>query len=173
MIDTYDDLFSHEERTRLWRFLNSSFFKITGFDTDVSTSYNQIYAKYSQDDLNNFGITKTEAFQQLDSIHSFSKRSIKQIRVNCSTPTEECNFHTDGIKGSVTFLYHANLIWKPEWLGYTIFGSQNLKEVIHTSFFTPGRVIVFDGSIPHMVVPPSVFAKGHRLSFAIQYTPLP
>ena len=172
-IHVYDDLFSFEERTRFYRFITRSFYKINGFDTDTSSSHNQIFASFNNDDLNKFGICNTEAFKKLDIIHSLSKRSIKQIRVNCSTPTEECNFHTDEIKGGVTFLYYVNLNWRPEWLGYTIFGSDNLKEVIHTSFYVPGRVIIFDGSIPHMVIPPSVYARGHRLTFAIQYTPLP
>ena len=43
----------------------------------------------------------------------------------------------------------------------------NLKEIVYTSLFIPGRIILFDGSIPHAIRPQSVKAPKFRFTLSL------
>ncbi len=168
-IFVYDNLFTYNERIRFYQFMRSSSFRIHNSDGINAYLRNQFYSQYSVQDVDNLGIKDTEGYKRLDTIHKFSQRDLIQSRVNCTTPHEQCGYHIDYSKGSSTFLYYGNLKWDLTWSGQTIFGSEDLNEIEYASFFIPGRVIVFDGSIPHMIVPPNMYAEEVRLSFSIQH----
>lgn len=167
-IYVYDDLFNFCEKQNYYNFAKNSMFKITGSDGPLSENKKQIFSRYSEQDLNNFGLLKSTGFHQLNKKFNFLDKKIHQIRINCSNVAEDCSFHVD-VENGITFLYFCNLSWRPEWSGQTLFTSQNLNEIEYCSFFVPGRVIIFDGDIPHMIIPPNVHAPTHRISFVIQY----
>lgn len=168
-IYVYDNLFSFVDRIKFFRYVSGSHFKLNNYDGINTYLRNQFGSRYSHDDVNNMGITQTDAFKKLEEKHSFSKRDVVQARVNCITPFEQGGYHTDFEKDGLTFVYYCNLKWDLTWAGQLIFGSESLDEIEYASFFIPGRVIVFDGSIPHMIVGPNMYAKECRISFAIQY----
>ena len=65
-------------------------------------------------------------------------------------------------------LYYVNLDWKDGWYGETLFyNPNNLDEIIHTSIYKPGRIILFDGEIPHAIRPQSSNAPKYRLSLTL------
>lgn len=167
-IYVYDDVFEYSQRQNYYNFISKSLFKIDGNDGFESLYKKQIYSKFCEQDLDNLQILNSEAFSYLSKKHILDERSYYQIRVNCSNAAEDCSFHTD-VENGLTFLYYVNMNWKPEWSGQTIFVSQDLKEIEYASFCTPNRVLVFDGSIPHMIIPPNIHAMTNRLSFVIQY----
>ena len=57
--------------------------------------------------------------------------------------------------------------WKQEWWGETQFLSEDLKEIIFTNQYVPGRVIWFDGEIPHTIKTQSFSAPKFRFSLSI------
>ena len=66
-------------------------------------------------------------------------------------------------------MYYVNLNWNIESGGHTIFLDDSLKEPIYTSLYQPGKVVLFDGNIPHIIMPYNNIDNGNRKTFAIQY----
>ena len=168
-ITVIDNLFSFSEREKMNKFLLASLFRINGGDVsaNVSSYSNQIFSSYSEEDLNHLVIMETEGYKKLNGKFELSLRKVKQCRVNMSASSESCDVHHDH-KG-LTLLYYANLRWNLNWGGHTAFISEDLSDIEYVCAYKAGRVCVFDGTIPHMVVLPNHQAIGHRLSLAIQF----
>lgn len=71
--------------------------------------------------------------------------------------------------GSITLLIYCNRTWENNWGGETFFYSDDGKKVVYTSKNTPGRAIIFDGSIPHMAGAQSSFADQYRFTIAVKF----
>jgi len=85
--------------------------------------------------------------------------------VNLSTPTD-CHWaHTH--KDHTVLLYYVNKHWKHDWAGETMFFNDDLSEVAYASVYKPGRIIVFDGEIPHSVRPQSSIAPNYRFTLSL------
>ena len=68
----------------------------------------------------------------------------------------------------LSVLYYINLDWRDGWHGETLFyNPNNLKEIIYTSLYIPGRIILFDGSIPHAIRPQSIKAPKFRFTLSL------
>jgi SM-20-related protein len=81
------------------------------------------------------------------------------------TVTSDCHFtHTHAEKRIA--LFYLNLEWKDGWHGETLFFSKDGKEIVYASRYTPGRVIVFDGCIPHSIRPQSREGPQYRYTLA-------
>ena len=67
----------------------------------------------------------------------------------------------------LAILYYVNLDWEDGWHGETLFYNESGKEIVFASPYTPGRVIVFDASIPHTIRPQSVIGPKFRFTLSI------
>jgi hypothetical protein len=167
VIDVYDDLFTFNEKSIWFNFIKNSLFKINGSDGDLSyTQGGQIFSTFSMDDLSKFGLINSPGFETIKQKYSVLDRRIKQIRVNLSHASEDNLIHTDG--NGTTILLYANLDWRVEWGGHTLFMDEDLKDAEYTCLYKPGRLVVFDSPIPHMILTPNKVAPIHRYSFVIQ-----
>jgi hypothetical protein len=95
--------------------------------------------------------------------------------VNLGIPTDCHQLHTD-IAGSLTgfdeclsLLYYVNCDWNINWGGETLFYSNDLHNIEYTSIFKPGRIIIFDGAIPHSARPQAVLSTQHRFTLACKF----
>lgn len=169
IFDVYDDLFSVFERDRFYTFMKSSLFKIDGSDSgdDGNRLELQVFSSFSNEDLKNLGFLDNAPMRKILVKYGLNDMSLKQIRVNMSVPSERNRPHidTDGI----TVLYYANLQWDLSWGGHTLFLNDSGDDVDSVIGFKPGRIAVFDGSIPHMIVTPSPLCPTYRISFALQF----
>lgn len=70
----------------------------------------------------------------------------------------------------VTFLYYANLIWRGNWGGETIFYDQNLDAV---AAITPkaGRLVMFHSNIFHRAGVPHPDTPTYRYTISVFYYP--
>jgi hypothetical protein len=166
-IGVYDNVFSYQETVNLFRFFRGSLYLTNGGDNQEQEGY-QIFSNFSNLDLENSNIKNTKGFQTIVDKLNLGDRSVKQVRVNLSTPAEKNRVHADGF--GTTFLYYANLEWQVDWGGHTLFLEEDLQEAKYVCFYKPNRVVVFDGSIPHMVMTPSSSCPVSRYSFAIQFS---
>jgi len=163
----YDDLFSLAEKEFFYDFITSSYFKWGTADGPLSEVKDQISSKFNNADLERMRFTESDGFQLLKKNHLILNRSPDVIRVNLSPPYESSAVHTDNsFKGSVTVLYYVNLKWELNWNGHTLFMSDNLEDAEYTCLYKPGRVVVFDATIPHMIM---TQVPRHRFSFVLQY----
>ena len=90
------------------------------------------------------------------SFFDISKKSLEIVKIN------SLNF---GLSHRSKFV---NLDWRDGWHGETLFyNPDNLKEIVYTSLYIPGRIILFDGSIPHAIRPQSVKAPKFRFTLSL------
>lgn len=167
VIDVYDGLFSHHEQIQFSDFIKKSFFKIDGYDQNALPLEMQLHSQYSFEDTLSMGFTSHPAYFALDEKYGLSGMEIVQSRVNLTTPSEKNRVHTDNT--GITILYYANMEWDTSWGGHTLFMDDSLQDAEFTCLYKSGRVIVFDGSIPHMIMTPSNICPTYRTTFAIQY----
>jgi hypothetical protein len=86
--------------------------------------------------------------------------------LNLNTGADRLRYHPDMLNsGSKSVLYYANLEWNINWDGFTIFRSDDLKDIEFVSEYKPGRVIVFDSEIPHKATHPSPEACHLRYTY--------
>lgn len=70
----------------------------------------------------------------------------------------------------LTALWYLSSRWEPEWGGETMFFDKTGDAMFCVSP-KPGRLLLFDGAIPHVGRPPSRICFAPRYSFAIKLAP--
>lgn len=169
-ITIYDDVLDYADRSDFYEFVSRSLFKTRGTDTVYleHSSDRSLLSSYSGQDLIN---SKILSFPEMKPIlEKVEGYEYIQIRVNLCTFNDKNHFHTDSSnKNSLTLLYYPNMEWHPEWGGLTMFANDDISDLEYVSFYKPGRFILFDGTIPHCISPPTSIAPAFRYSFVIQY----
>lgn len=166
-VDVYDNIFSSWETREFFEFIQNSIFKIDGRDDFAIPLEMQMYSLFDEADLNSLGIQDNPKFRAIQEKYGVLDMQLKNLRVNVTTPAERNRIHTD--MDGITILYYANLEWRPEWGGHTLFTDDLRDEFEGIVSYKPNRVVVFDGKVPHMILTPSVICPTFRLSLAFQY----
>jgi Rps23 Pro-64 3,4-dihydroxylase Tpa1-like proline 4-hydroxylase len=169
-IDVYDKLFTMAETSKINRFLHKSLFSTQGFDAVETTDkvYGQFFSAFSLEDLNNCGLPKTKGFDFLHQRHGFKDLDLATIRLNLQARADLTSVHTDTMDG-ITLVYFGNFTWETFYGGHLAFLNDTGTEIIYTCVNKPGRVVVFDGSIPHFARPVTYASPAHRFTLALQY----
>ena len=164
-IKIYDNLFDFQFREEVYSFVDTSMFAIGWADSSIieNQRYRYLHSVYSQEDIDNLGFFKKIKNTPISKdIEGFE---YSKTVVNLST-SSECNFvHTHPEKLGI--LYYVNLEWKDGWHGETLFYDESGKDIIFASAYTPGRVIVFDATIPHSIRPQSSIATKFRFTISM------
>nr|BAR30208.1 prolyl hydroxylase homologue [uncultured Mediterranean phage uvMED] len=167
IIDVYDDLFSYRDVLGYWKFITRSLYMIDEPDNFAMPLELKFYSLYSWDDTKLLGFTNHPSFLKLDEKYNFSQYQLVQCRINLSTPHQKNRIHTD--EDGLTLVYYVNPKWDFTWGGHTLFMDDLLQEAEYTCIYKPGRVVIFDGTIPHMIMNESSLCPDYRLTFAIQW----
>ena len=73
--------------------------------------------------------------------------------------------------GEQVALYYVNLDWRDGWYGETMFyDPYDSSKIVYTSSYKPGRIVLFDGRIPHSIRPQSSIVPKFRLTVSLFYT---
>ncbi len=166
-ITIYDDVFDLRTRQNIYLASLTSNFTIGWADGVIleNQSNRFLHSMWGDDDLN-----KSEIIQALNRTPLTDEidghRYVRTI-LNLSTPID--SFYHHAHSESKILLYYVNLEWLDGWHGETLFYDEQCKNIIFASSFTPNRVIVFDGSIPHSLRPPSLLATKFRFTLALIY----
>lgn len=72
----------------------------------------------------------------------------------------------------LTALWYMTTHWEPEWGGETMFFDSSGDAMFCVSP-RPGRLVLFDGAIPHVGRPPSRICYAPRYTFAIKLASVP
>ena len=122
---------------------------------------------YGREDLNALGFAKD--LQNTDfGRYIFSTYNIVRCIVNLSKPGDFYLNHTHG--DEIVLLYYANIRWQEEWSGETLFYNDNMQDILFASPYVPGRIILFDGKMPHTIRSQSSIAPQYRFSFTMFLT---
>ena len=102
----------------------------------------------------------------IDESSFVTNKVCNKVIINLVRPSDVHFIHTH--LNQFVALYYINLKWEDGWYGETIFyNSNNLDDIIYTSTFKPGRIILFDGSIPHAIRPQSIEGPKYRFTISL------
>jgi len=93
-------------------------------------------------------------------------RILKRCWINVDFSKNSTYYHCDEFKeGCISLLYYANLEWDNSWDGHTIWSSENLNHIEHIEPYEPGKIVIFDSSIPHKACSSSPESPSYRFTF--------
>ncbi len=163
-IKIYDGEISYSERIRIYNTCTKSFFRIGWRDLPCSET-EFLHSKWDIRDWERENILKDLKNPELISL--IRGRTPSLVVVNLGTPHDIYWAHTHDTRD--VLLYQANLDWSPEFFGETLFYSEDLSEIIFANQYTPGRILWFDGCIPHSIRPSSRAAPYYRYTISVFY----
>lgn len=170
-IHVFDDVLSYSDRSRIFENVETSFYRFVNSDphhSDVRNAVNKPICGLSQIDERNLRIFELLPDEINSLLHGFNRLRSYVNAANIGTANLD---HTDDYYENLTLLYYVNPHWDYTWGGETFFYNEDLSEIEFASIFKPGRIIVFDGRIPHTATSPNIRA-GHnmRFTFAAKYS---
>ena len=149
-----------KNRTAINQFVTHSLYKIGGTDTEYS-NYPYLISEYSLGDVESLGLI--DIFNNANINITYD--DINRTLINLSLSNEPHWYHTHFNESVI--LYYVNQDWCQEWGGETLFMNDSLTEIEYASAYTPGRIIIFDGNIPHTLRPQSMIAPTYRFTLAM------
>ena len=81
-------------------------------------------------------------------------------RIHCDAPS--------WVDNQCTMIVYFNQKWHPNYGGETIFYDDKL-DIVHAVVPKPGRVVIFDGRIPHSARPPTPYFLWNRYMMAFKF----
>jgi hypothetical protein len=166
-IKIFDDLFDYKYRTDVYKFAENSLFRIGWADGPVCENliHRFLHSEYSNEDLQRLGFL--EALKNTPVWNEISNLKLVKTILNLSVPSD-CNFYHCHPEQKIV-LYYVNLEWADGYHGETLFYDDTLKNIVLATPYTPGRVTVFDGAIPHAIRPQSYLSPYFRYTLALVY----
>jgi hypothetical protein len=166
-IHIYDGLIPAMLRADFYEYVQRSAFFIGWGDSDSQKALKHecLYTFYDGPQTLKAGILP---FLQTTEVNEHIKGlDLTKSIVNMSVPTHSHFSHCHPEK--IVVLYYVNLDWDQHWHGETLFYSEDLTEIDLAVQYTPGRVVVFDASIPHAIRPQSHSADHYRFTYTMTF----
>lgn len=169
----YDNLFTYQQRTWLYEYATSSLFRIRGSDNGILEykEHISVVSTYTTHDLKDSQMLEFMP-QEIKDKHRLSYDTADDTMVNLCTPADRFHVHVDNDSNGRTMVYYLNLNWHIEWGGDTLFTDESGENVEYVSQFKPGRLILFDPKIPHVIRPSTVLAPHFRFTLATKFIPI-
>jgi SM-20-related protein len=165
MIKVFDHIFPTAYHELLYHFAINSRYQIGSQDGPAPLdrrTHLYIHSEWNTEDLANTRLQ--EYLEKSEAGDVLAGKQVLRATINLSVPSDTNFIHThiDQLVG----VYYLNLHWKPEWAGETLFYNDTMTEIIQSSMYTPNRMVVFNGSIPHTIRPQAFSAPHYRLTLA-------
>ncbi len=164
-IEIYDNLFSYNYMSKLYDMVINSNYHIGWADTKIIENRDKVFM-FSLWELTDF--MKSEFLSNIKDeslLERIGNRLPSRCVINCGNFSDTYLPHTHNNKE--VLLYYVNLDWKLEWNGETAFYSDDLKEIILTNPYVPGRMVWFDGEIPHSIKPQTHLGPKFRFTISL------
>ena len=163
----YDDAFNGDEKLKLMKEFAYNEYKVSRIGSIHDKTNPTLKSEWSTAKLQNSGFLNNQTIKDLIINNDLG---LTASYVNLSTASDLYSYHADSDKdGSLIALYYGNLEWKAEWEGETHFTDGDLEDVKISCGFIPGRLVLFDGMIPHKSSQPSVLATDYRYVLAVKF----
>jgi SM-20-related protein len=165
-VKLFDDLIPMARRAAMYQFVRGSLYRIGWHDTEAieNKAHQYLHSDYNDQDLLKLGLLVDLKDTPVAALLPQGRTPVRCV-VNLSVPNEANWVHTH--PDQTVLLYYANLQWQPEWAGETLFFDERGREVVYASAYRPGRVIVFDGHVPHAIRTQSAVAPHYRFSVSV------
>ena len=162
-ISIYDGEFTWNQRNYIFEFFMNSKYTFSRIEQNHKEAC--MVSSFSPDDLKRLQLLENIHTQDL--LDRINGRMPIHSFVNFDSMLELHHPHTH--PGQEVLLYQANMEWRPEWYGETCFYEPDCKEIAFMNMYTPGRLIWFDGNIPHSARPPSSVSPFCRFTFSMVF----
>ena len=165
-LNVFDDKVPYDVRTFIWNNSTHSYFKLGWQDTsDAETDKYELNTHWELpiDALKTIGIMPY--FEQcIEDTEWFKDKNLYKVILNLVRSDDVHYIHHHD--NQYVLLYYVNLEWRDGWHGETLFYDQyDNDKISFASPYKPGRIILFDGSIPHAIRPQSI--KGPKFRFSL------
>lgn len=168
-IYVYDNVLEFQFRQNLFTYFSNSYFTTYGYDADFTVNrHRQLFSKFGPHDITQSGFLQHQNIQSLVSKHQLESLNISAARVNAVVASERNRCHADNCDW--TMIYCANMNWPIEWGGHLLFPNDSADDLDHVVAFKPGRICLFEGTIPHLVQTPTPISEDIRFSFILQFS---
>ena len=162
-IEIHDDLIPWQQKSFIWDFVRKSTYKLGWEDRD-DIPISNIYSSWTLDEFRSTGLL--DVYRDITSNNpDINVDNFERCVVNLSKSGDYNFCHTH--KGQIVFLYYVNLTWRDGYGGETLFYDEELKNANKVCSFVPGRILIFDGEIPHTIRAQSTYGPDYR--FTISY----
>lgn len=166
-IDVFDNVFPLEVRNEIYSACVGSKYQISwesmGLLERGSYGYH-LHSRLPDESISGMGIFN-HLQKNEDIMNLIGGMRLKGTYINLTVATDSYHIHND-VSGK-TMLYYVNPDWQDGWGGETLFWSSDLSEIVYASPFVSGRLVIFDGQIPHSVRPQSNTGPKYRFSMAM------
>ena len=172
-IDVFDGLVNAALRDKIKQFITTSSFHIGWSDSaeGAKTEYKCMYSSYTKEELMRSGLGNV-IFSAPEIAPFIEGKELAKCMVNLTRAGDVQFTHCHPI-GETVVLYYVNVEWLPEWWGETMFYNDDQSSIVHAARYTPGRIVVFDGTIPHAIRPQSVIGPQYRFTVSSIFTDVP
>jgi len=163
-----NNVLSDIDKMVLWRMANDSPFK-HGHKSDALTDEPQ---RRFTSHLNTEVMTSGEMVKKLIGLFKDPVK-LNKVYINSADCATKTLAHCDNYDNAPSILIPMNQQWDRNWGGYTVFfKGMNSCEVAEAICPSPGQVIIFNGSMWHLALPPSMCAPCPRfmLALKLEYT---
>jgi hypothetical protein len=167
-IHVFDDQVPLLVRDETYVRVKSSNFRLGWGDgsTEETIAFNYLHSMYDHDEIRSTAIYK--CIMNTEAKDLVKGMNLSKAIANLSTPSDPNFTHAHPEKKVI--LYYVNMEWRNTgWHGETHWYDEGLANVEFTSPYTPGRFVVFDGSIPHCIRPQSYLASNYRFTLALTF----
>ncbi len=104
--------------------------------------------------------------------HVPADQTIEQVYANGQTYGQSGQIHKDiDLPNHKTVIYYCNSHWQPAWHGETLFYTPDRSEILRAVLPRPGRLVVFDGNLPHSGRDPSRLCPVMRVTITFKLKP--
>ena len=107
----------------------------------------------------------------LADIEDYDMLRVDRVYANAQTPDNRSDIHVDAhFENCYSVMFYATTHWPKEFDGETIFYSED-DEIISAILPKPGRVVLFNGVMPHIGRPPNPKLNGRRITVVWKMVP--
>jgi SM-20-related protein len=165
-IEIYDDFLSSAHAQIVYNTAQDSFFKIGWHDTEEPQhrAFPNLHSMYSFEDVQKLKILNP--ILEILKDKNITIDNYKNCIVNLTKPLDVNFIHAHPYE-EIGVLYYCNPTWNAEWGGETLFYEDNKKDIRFSSPYTPNRLIIFDGNIPHTIKPQNLLGSSYRFSVSL------
>lgn len=163
-IEIYDNQVPFVDMQHIHEYVLNSNFRL-GWSDRFDKQNPNLYSSYKKEEVETSLLTKH--------LKTVSKKSKLKFNIDnfdkCIVNLSKCGdyYFSHSHKNNIVLLYYVNLEWKDGFAGETIFYENNLIDAKSVVSFVPGRIVIFDGEIPHTIRPQSTYGPDFR--FTISY----
>jgi hypothetical protein len=170
-VRVYDGAVPLKLRQDLYTWAMQASYKI-GWEDSLLAEHRQhmyLHARFNDEELAKTGLlmqlAPTPVFKEVAGL------ALKSAVLNLSTPSDVHFAHAHPEQR--VLLYYVNFDWRPQWYGETVFFKENLDDIELALQYTPGRIVAFDGHIPHSIRPQSHVAPHFRFTLSMFFDTIP